>query len=57
MKLFLEDRVLVDGLELGFEVTEDLVATVGSTTLVGEIVAIVLALLAFATPIVAVSMR
>ena len=50
MELLLEDGVLVETLELGLEVTEYLSATVGSTTLVGEVVTIVLTLLAISAP-------
>ena len=32
MKLFLEDRVLINGLELGLEVAKSLSAAVGATT-------------------------
>lgn len=50
MKLLLKDRVLINGLELGLEVAEDCSAAVGSTSLVGKVVAIVLRLLAVTTP-------
>lgn len=50
MELFFEDRVLVNRLELGLEVTKNFSAAVGSTTLIGEIVAIVLRLFAISTP-------
>jgi hypothetical protein len=57
VELLLKDRVLVNCLELGLEVTQNLVATIGSTTLVGEIISIVLRLLAISTPYGLVSMR
>jgi len=51
MKLLLENRVLINGLELGLEVAEDCSAAVRSTALVGKVVAIVLRLFTVATPV------
>ena len=50
MKLFFEDGVGVHGFELGLEVAESLGVAVGAAALVGEIVAVVLRLLALDAP-------
>jgi hypothetical protein len=50
VELFFEDRVLVNCLEFGLEVTKNFIAAIRSTTLIGKIVAIVLRLFAISTP-------
>jgi len=50
VKFLLEDRFGVDGFELALEVAENLSAAVGPTTLVGEVVRVVLRLFAIASP-------
>jgi len=51
MQLFLKDRVGVKPFELGLEITEGLSAAVGSTTVAGEIEAVVLRFVTLTSPV------
>lgn len=55
MELFFEHRVFVRSLKLGLKVAEGLSAAVGATTGIGEVITIVLRLLAIAAPGIDVS--
>ena len=53
MKFLLEHRLGLEGLEFGLEVGDGMAvrAAIGTTTGIGEVVAIVLALLAWGSPV------
>lgn len=52
MVLLLEDRIRLDGLELGLEITDGVTmrAAIGTTTGIGEVVAIILGLVTRSAP-------
>lgn len=50
MQLFLKDRVGVNSFKLGLEIAQHMSAAVGATTVVGEIVAVVLRLFTLTSP-------
>lgn len=53
MKLFFEDRIRLDCLKFGLKVANGMTvrATIGSTTGVGEIIAVILGLIAWGAPV------
>lgn len=50
MNVFFKNRISVSSFELGFEIVQGLGSTIGSTTFIGKVVAIVMTFFSITTP-------